>query len=290
MARSRNIKPGFSKNEFLAQKSVTARLLFAMLPTIADREGRLEDRPLRIKGELFPYENHNVDALLNELAAVDDAYQDHPFIIRYEVDGRKYIQITKFRDNQNPHTEERESCIPEYVAGTTQAPCSDDAQHDGDTVPASECGLKVKGISKRESENRESARQLSFDNWWNVVHLKKGKAAAEKAYTKAVARLRKSHPDRDPHAYLRERMCLFAASPEATPEHRAPIHPATWLNNGRYDDDESTWQSRGSPGGYESRTERTIRELSQMEDFFSGDQRDSDEGGGNDLRLLGPPS
>ena len=39
-----------------------------MLPTIADREGRLEDRALRIKAELFPYEQIDVDALLDDLA------------------------------------------------------------------------------------------------------------------------------------------------------------------------------------------------------------------------------
>ena len=64
MARSRNIKPGFSRNEDLAECSVWARLCFALLPTLADREGRLEDRPKRIKGDLFPFDNVDVDPLL----------------------------------------------------------------------------------------------------------------------------------------------------------------------------------------------------------------------------------
>jgi len=50
MARSRNIKPGFFRNEMLAECSPLARLLFAGLWCLADRFGRLEDRPKRICG------------------------------------------------------------------------------------------------------------------------------------------------------------------------------------------------------------------------------------------------
>ena len=48
MARARNIKPGFFANENLAECDPLARLLFAGLWCLADREGRLEDRPKRI--------------------------------------------------------------------------------------------------------------------------------------------------------------------------------------------------------------------------------------------------
>jgi hypothetical protein len=50
MPRTRQIKPGFFKNDELAELPIEARLLFAGLWTIADREGRLEDRPKKIKG------------------------------------------------------------------------------------------------------------------------------------------------------------------------------------------------------------------------------------------------
>ena len=39
MSRSRNIKPGFFKNEHLAECQPLARLLFIGLWTLADREG-----------------------------------------------------------------------------------------------------------------------------------------------------------------------------------------------------------------------------------------------------------
>ena len=43
--RTRLLKPGFFMNEELARLPVRARLLFAGLWCLADREGRLEDRP-----------------------------------------------------------------------------------------------------------------------------------------------------------------------------------------------------------------------------------------------------
>lgn len=105
MSRARNIKPGFYKNEDLAECSIWARFIFPGLWMLADREGRLEDRPKRIKGELLPFDSQDAEPLLVELAA-------RGFIERYEVEGRAYIQITAFSKHQNPHHREAESDIP----------------------------------------------------------------------------------------------------------------------------------------------------------------------------------
>lgn len=104
MARSRNIKPGFFKNEDLADCSLAARLCFAGLWLLADREGRLEDRPKRIKAELFAFDTFDVEPLLCELAR-------HGFIVRYEVDGARCIQVSKFLEHQTPHYSEKPSVI-----------------------------------------------------------------------------------------------------------------------------------------------------------------------------------
>lgn len=105
MARARNIKPGFYKNEDLAECSIWARFIFPGLWMLADREGRLEDRPKRIKGELLPYDGGEVEPLLAELS-------QRGFIVRYEVDGRRFIQISKFSQHQAPHVREQASTIP----------------------------------------------------------------------------------------------------------------------------------------------------------------------------------
>ena len=105
MARARNIKPGFYLNDLLAEVEPLGRILFSGLWTIADRSGRLEDRPKKIKAAVLPYDNCDVDKLLNELTKRD-------FIIRYEVEGVRYIQIINFNKHQNPHKNESHSSIP----------------------------------------------------------------------------------------------------------------------------------------------------------------------------------
>lgn len=102
--RSRNIKPGFFTNDELAELSPLTRLLFIGMWCMADREGRLKDRPKKIKAEILPFDECDVEEALEGLC---DA-----FIIRYESHGHKYIQITKFLKHQNPHHMEAPSEIP----------------------------------------------------------------------------------------------------------------------------------------------------------------------------------
>lgn len=106
MARTRNIKPSFFSNDDLAELSAHTRLLFIGMWTLADKEGRLEDKPRRIQAVIFPYEQ--IDC--NELAA---KLQGKKFITRYEVNGEPYIQINNFTKHQNPHPKEQPSTIPE---------------------------------------------------------------------------------------------------------------------------------------------------------------------------------
>jgi len=105
MSRTRLIKPGFFTNDVLAEVSAAGRLLFAGLWTIADRAGRLEDRPKRIKAELLPFDSVNVDKLLDSLA-------ERGFIARYESGGQRVIQIVSFARHQSPHPKEPPSKFP----------------------------------------------------------------------------------------------------------------------------------------------------------------------------------
>lgn len=106
MARSRNIKPGLFKNEILGVADPLYTLAFQGLWLIADREGRLEDRQLRIKAETFPY-REGID-----MAAILGWLQQEGFILRYQADDKHYIQILNFKKHQNPHKNESPSEIP----------------------------------------------------------------------------------------------------------------------------------------------------------------------------------
>ncbi|MDI6816870.1 MAG: HNH endonuclease signature motif containing protein [Actinomycetota bacterium] len=105
MARSRNIKPGFFFNTDLADIEPLGRLLFIGLWTIADREGRLQDCPRKIKAQVLPYDDVEIGELLSELEVKG-------FVQRYEVKGSNYIQIENWHKHQNPHHMEVPSEIP----------------------------------------------------------------------------------------------------------------------------------------------------------------------------------
>ena len=80
MARARNLKPGFFTNEQLVELPFSTRILFAGLWTIADREGRLEDRPKKIKIAVFPADDIDVNVGLEDL-------QNAGLIVRYVIDN-----------------------------------------------------------------------------------------------------------------------------------------------------------------------------------------------------------
>lgn len=105
MARARNVKPGLFENEELAELGPFDRLLFIGLWTLADREGRLEDRPKRIKMKLFPGDDYDVDEGLAALA-------EKGFVTRYEVEGYAVVEVANFLKHQKPHGTEKDSVLP----------------------------------------------------------------------------------------------------------------------------------------------------------------------------------
>jgi hypothetical protein len=104
--RARLLKPGFFSNEALGQLPPACRLLFGGLWCLADREGRLEDRPARIRVEVFPYDRRfDVAAMLVRLAETG-------LIIRYAVNGKTYIWLPTFSQHQKCHPNEAKSTLP----------------------------------------------------------------------------------------------------------------------------------------------------------------------------------
>lgn len=107
MARIRSLKPEFFRDQKVLAVSFGARLLFQGLWTAADREGRLRDQPGQFKLDYFPTDRVNIEQLLSELTD-----PGHLLIVRYHVDGERYIAIPNFLRHQRPHMNEPRSVIP----------------------------------------------------------------------------------------------------------------------------------------------------------------------------------
>jgi hypothetical protein len=117
--RSRTIRPGFFDDHELARLPYGARLLFIGLWLIADREGRLLDIPRRIAGEVFPWDQSDVEEDVCRWLAELDAIG---CIHRYEVSGLACIHIKNFRKHQSIHKDEALSRCPPPPGETQKSP------------------------------------------------------------------------------------------------------------------------------------------------------------------------
>jgi hypothetical protein len=180
VARARNIKPDLYLDEDLAELPLAARYMYPGLWMIADREGRLEDRPKKIKAVIYPYESQPVDSLLQKLA-------DSGHIIRYEVEGKRYIQIVTFLKHQNPHKKEKESEIPAYDPSRETPSNYSERPGNSGTSPADSLNLIPDSLSSDMPGDKSPAQQI-FDSWiaQNVIVHKELTADMKRATDKAL--------------------------------------------------------------------------------------------------------
>lgn len=96
MARIRSIKPSFFRSEDVSALPLRARLTWIGLWTQCDDAGRAKDNARLVKADIWPLDNvtlRDIEEDLETLAA-------HGRIVRYEVDGRRYLEIANWSDHQ----------------------------------------------------------------------------------------------------------------------------------------------------------------------------------------------
>lgn len=94
MSRIRSIHPGLWTDDAFMSLSALARLLYIGLLNEAWDDGVFEWKPLTIKARIFPADNVDVPALLEELKSADK--------IAERDDEKHYGLIRNFRDYQRP--------------------------------------------------------------------------------------------------------------------------------------------------------------------------------------------
>lgn len=232
--RARNLKPGFFQNEQLAELPIAARLLFAGLWLMADREGRLEDRPRRIKMQLFPADTLDIEPLLQGLA-------EQKLIVRYVVNGVAYIWIPRFLEHQNPHPREAASEFPpcpeqcaETRAGDGRGaemfhdkPKAADRQDPGNALDLSSPAESLFS----ESLNPPLPPEGGFADFWEAYPRKIRKAAAMRVWLRKGLNAKTG----EIVGHIRERVRSDAQW--LAENGRYIPHPATWLNGDGWEDE-----------------------------------------------------
>jgi len=208
----------------LAELPFEDRLLFIGLWTQADKAGRLEDRPKRLKGELFPYDDLNIDAGLGRLANAG-------LIVRYEGNSQRLIAIPTWQKHQQPHVKEAASSLPAHgehgvsivvALGPPGASTPDPDQEGKD----------------QEGKGRSTPHALRarFERFWAFYPRKVGKDAAWAIWQRKA-----------PGDALAEQMIAAVQQQARSPQWQRDggtyiPHPRTWLGQGR-------WQDAVDPAG-----------------------------------------
>lgn len=279
MARARNIKPAFFMNEDLVELPFQDRLLFIGLWTLADREGRLEDRPKRIKMEVFPADDVDVDESLTRLASTG-------MLVRYEVGSGRYIQIVNFLKHQRPHGQEKDSEIPPFQGDlqprsepVTTKVVTKYSQGDSKHALIPDTGYLIPDTPLTDTPCPSLARKRAdvgdrFDTWYASYPSKVGKKRAQQAFEKIDWR-------KVDMADVMSALEQHKVSEQWTKDGGKFIpHPATWLNGERWNDElkpaRPSISSVTEPQGYshdpEEAEKQMQRDLEDLQRQASGGQ------------------
>lgn len=253
MARTRQIKPEYYQDDELCRLPRDARLLFPGLWQLADRRGRLEDRPARIKALIFPYDD-DLDA--RQVNCLLEALGTGGFIIRYTVGEKRYIQVVNFERHQNCHFREPESKIPpppshteppkragfeetqdlaESEASPSPAPDEPQSSPAAYGLRLTEYGIlaKASGASGGKPPRVPAPKRPKvttnglFTAFWDAYPRKEAKSQAEKAWLKAEIT-----------PALLEKILSWlerARESEQWQDQQYIPFPATWLNQRRWE-------------------------------------------------------
>jgi hypothetical protein len=236
--RQRVLCPSFFVDEGLVTVSPFARLLFAGLWCVADREGRLEYRPIRLKMLLFPADDVDVETLTQELERIG-------VVVRYDSeDFGPLLWVRHFLKHQHPHHREAGSILPPYdgpslgpsVVGKVES-LGLSSVESGVSLTVSESESESVSESVKDIRSKERASTDRFDEWWAAYPKKVGKIAARKAYAKALTIV-------PAHSLL-----AAVKNNGFNPDRRYIPNPTTWLNQGRWDDEPVPFAEEMTPDG-----------------------------------------
>lgn len=245
MARMRSIKPEFFKDQDLAEElpgrdGRDARQLYVGLWGLADEHARLRGDARYIKGEIYPYDDDITPA---DVERFIDMIVETGRAVRYRVRSSVYLFLPKLDEHQRLEPDKVPSRLPGPDEGTgLPAPTppsgsgADNSARDSDESAQGQAAPKdlalkqvagsrehVAGSSKHVGPARTNRAEAdaSFDEFWKTYPRREAKAAARKAWDKALGRASPA------------RIIAAAAAYRDLPsrEQKYTKHPATWLNN-----------------------------------------------------------
>lgn len=249
MARMRYVKPEFWTDSAMVDLSRDARLFYIGTWNFAICDsGHLHDDPRGLKLKIFPGDDVDVTALLQELVSAGR------IVRRTQPDGKTYLHITRLANHQKVDSRWAGRCpycnleaalpkskeLPEPPPTPAELPETQQSLAEPSEtprvsslllpIPSTPNGVSV--IGRDSPRPRAPASDPDFARFWAAYPNRKGKRAAEKAWPAAVKRAGSAD-------VLIDAALRFAESRRGQ-DQRFTAHPTTWLNQDRYLDEVAT--------------------------------------------------
>ena len=242
---NRIIKQSAFESEKISALSDFEFRVWVGLITQADDAGRGDARPAILKGRIFPLRERvtvkDIDAALRRLAAAG-------CVSLYTVGGKPYFEFPNWAKHQRVYNTKGRCPGPEEADGEV---CGAHCAPLQNAIPAESCGeLPLtaanfrlnpnpnpnKNPNPNPETNARARADVAFERFWEAYPKKVGKVAARKAWEKIYGGpMRSSAPAVDAVVEALERQ---TRSEQWTKEGGRYIpNPATWLNQGRWEDE-----------------------------------------------------
>ncbi|QSR28890.1 Hypothetical protein CFH99_0070 [Nocardioides aromaticivorans] len=223
MARIRTIKPEFWTDETVVELDYADRLLFIGMWNFADDQGFMPLRVKRIKMQVFPGDDYDVEAGLRRL-------HESSLVALYAHPSGLLIHVRNWSRHQRISNPSREKYLQSDLRELDEWPVG--LAMSLEPYPAEGKGREGKGrdlsCASADAEREPDPLATDFDRWYDTYPRKRGKGQAFKAYR--AARKKVDAPTLL-DALASQLATLTARGPEYVP------YPATWLNGERWADE-----------------------------------------------------
>lgn len=220
------ISKSISVSRKLAQIAPFPALLFTWLIPHCDDGGNMAGDAFTIKALVVPARPETVkevEAAMEEIVRIG-------LIERYEVNGEQYIHIVQWENHQTLRTDRATWEYPGKPSGNQPATNRQPAGAEG----------KVREGKVREGKNN-NVRDDGFDAFWSSYPRRVNKVGAKRSWTRI-------NPDPKLQGTILLALDAHKRSEQWTKdEGRFIPHPATWLNQKRWEDDLKP--AKLAPGG-----------------------------------------
>ena len=237
MAQKRMIDKKISVSEQVADLPVEAQLIFTWSIPHSDDLGLLPRSPRTLKAMVVPMWDMNVETFGNH---VEDIVKQGLLQEYHHTDGTKYLRVVKFTQHQTLKKDRKPNTLLNDIGNWAEVEALGFHTEDSGN-PSKEKRSKGKSTEEKKKALALSKKvESNFDLFWVEYPNKKAKKKAHDSWVKL-------NPTGELFASIMAGLETAKKSAQWTKDGGKFIpHPSTWLNQERWNDEETTAPTRKS--------------------------------------------